>query len=84
MSAVELRVVGGGSKNPLWRQIIADAFQLPLRCSPFAILGQALRISGHCCSMYHSQHHDALRYEACLSHGRHELVDLWPRCCQTK
>ena len=27
----ELRVVGGGSKNRLWRRIVADAFQLPLR-----------------------------------------------------
>jgi sugar (pentulose or hexulose) kinase len=28
VSARELRVVGGGSKNPLWRRIIADAFQV--------------------------------------------------------
>lgn len=27
----ELRAVGGGSRNPLWRQVIADAFQLPVR-----------------------------------------------------
>lgn len=27
----ELRIVGGGSKNRAWRQIIADSFQLPLR-----------------------------------------------------
>jgi sugar (pentulose or hexulose) kinase len=27
----ELRVVGGGSKNPLWRQIVADVFQLPVK-----------------------------------------------------
>jgi xylulokinase len=27
----ELRLVGGGSKNPLWRQIVADVFQLPVR-----------------------------------------------------
>ena len=31
VTANELRIVGGGSKNPLWRQIIADSFQLPLR-----------------------------------------------------
>lgn len=29
--AQELRLVGGGSRNELWRQIIADAFQLPVR-----------------------------------------------------
>jgi xylulokinase len=27
----ELRVVGGGSKNALWRQIVADVFQLPVK-----------------------------------------------------
>ena len=31
VTANELRIVGGGSKNQLWRQIIADSFQLPLR-----------------------------------------------------
>lgn len=31
VTANELRLVGGGSKNPLWRRIICDAFQLPLR-----------------------------------------------------
>lgn len=32
LKARELRLVGGGSKNPLWQQIVADAFQLPVRC----------------------------------------------------
>lgn len=27
----ELRLVGGGSKNSLWRQIVADVFQLPVK-----------------------------------------------------
>lgn len=31
LQPTELRVVGGGAKNALWRQIIADAFQLPVR-----------------------------------------------------
>lgn len=31
VSAQELRLVGGGSKNQLWRRIIADSFQLPIR-----------------------------------------------------
>ena len=30
VQAQELRVVGGGSKNPLWRRVIADAFQVQL------------------------------------------------------
>ena len=25
----EVKVVGGGSKSPLWRQILADAFDVP-------------------------------------------------------
>ena len=25
-----LRLVGGGSKNPLWRQMVADALQVPV------------------------------------------------------
>ena len=46
VSANELRVVGGGSKNRLWRQIIADSFQLPLRFPTepeSAALGAALQ-----------------------------------------
>ncbi|KAK9817151.1 hypothetical protein WJX72_010395 [[Myrmecia] bisecta] len=42
----ELRVVGGGSKNRLWRRIIADSFQLPLRFPTepeSAALGAALQ-----------------------------------------
>ena len=27
----EIRLVGGGSKNTLWQQIVADVFQLPVR-----------------------------------------------------
>lgn len=29
-AATQLRLVGGGSKNALWRQIVADIFQLPV------------------------------------------------------
>ncbi|GMH33976.1 hypothetical protein BSKO_01810 [Bryopsis sp. KO-2023] len=42
----ELRVVGGGSKNELWRRIIADAFQIPLvfpKEPESAALGAALQ-----------------------------------------
>lgn len=44
--AKELRVVGGGSNNPLWRRIVADAFQLPLsfpKEPESAALGAALQ-----------------------------------------
>jgi hypothetical protein len=34
LRARELRLVGGGSKNVLWQQIVADVFQLPVRCAP--------------------------------------------------
>lgn len=30
LQARELRVVGGGARNPLWRRILADLFQAPL------------------------------------------------------
>ncbi|KAK9806681.1 hypothetical protein WJX73_007526 [Symbiochloris irregularis] len=46
VTAKELRIVGGGSKNRLWRRIIADAFQLPLRFPTepeSAALGAALQ-----------------------------------------
>ena len=29
--ATDLCLVGGGSRNTLWRQVLADAFQLPVR-----------------------------------------------------
>ena len=46
VKATEIRVVGGGSKNRLWRRIIADSFQLPLRFPTepeSAALGAALQ-----------------------------------------
>ena len=46
LAARELRVVGGGSRNPLWRRILADAFGAPLRfpAEPeSAALGAALQ-----------------------------------------
>eukprot|EP00884_Botryococcus_braunii_P017863 jgi/Botrbrau1/4760/Bobra.0137s0032.1 len=46
VTANEIRVVGGGSKSSLWRRIIADSFQLPLRIPTepeAAALGAALQ-----------------------------------------
>ncbi len=46
VDADELRLVGGASRNPVWRRILADAFQLPLRfpAEPeSAALGAALQ-----------------------------------------
>lgn len=46
LKATELRIVGGGSKNRLWRRIIADSFQLPLKFPTepeSAALGAALQ-----------------------------------------
>jgi xylulokinase len=46
LAARELRVVGGGSRNALWRRVLADAAQLPLRfpAEPeAAALGAALQ-----------------------------------------
>lgn len=46
VAADEIRLVGGGSRNPLWRRIVADLFQLPLRFpveAESAALGAALQ-----------------------------------------
>ena len=46
-----LRLVGGGSKNPLWRQMIADTLQVPITLPQepeSAALGAALQSSWVC------------------------------------
>ena len=46
-----LRLVGGGSKNPLWRQMIADTLQVPITLPQepeSAALGAALQASWVC------------------------------------
>jgi xylulokinase len=46
VEADELRVVGGASRNPVWRRVLADAFQLPLRFpveAESAALGAAMQ-----------------------------------------
>lgn len=51
LAATKLRVVGGGSKNMLWRRVVADAFQLPLSfpAEPeAAALGAALQAAAVC------------------------------------
>ena len=35
----EIRLVGGGAKSPLWRQMIADVFELPVVCPESAEAG---------------------------------------------
>lgn len=45
----ELRLVGGGAQNHLWRRVVADAFQLPLRIPAepeAAAFGAALQVGG--------------------------------------
>mmetsp|Transcript_4603 Transcript_4603/g.13232 ORF Transcript_4603/g.13232 Transcript_4603/m.13232 type:complete len:479 (+) Transcript_4603:228-1664(+) len=46
VEAKELRIVGGGSSNQLWCQIVADVFQLPVRApleAESAAMGAALQ-----------------------------------------
>ncbi|KAL1514897.1 hypothetical protein AB1Y20_003979 [Prymnesium parvum] len=46
----EVRLVGGGSKSPLWRRIIADSFQMRVACPAepeSAGLGAALQAAAH-------------------------------------
>lgn len=46
ISATSVRLVGGGSNNPLWRQVIADVLGLPVRLplvAESAALGAALQ-----------------------------------------
>jgi hypothetical protein len=42
----ELRLVGGGSKNKLWQQIVSDVFQLPVRWVDGLVDGHASSLSG--------------------------------------
>ena len=66
LGAEELRVVGGGSANRLWRRVVADAFQLPLRFpveKEAAALGAALQVGGPALLnslILHAALHDAL------------------------
>jgi sugar (pentulose or hexulose) kinase len=50
----ELRLVGGGARNRLWRQMVADVFQLPVRVpaeSESAALGAALQAGACVCGV---------------------------------
>jgi sugar (pentulose or hexulose) kinase len=51
----ELRLVGGGSKNKLWQQIVADVFQLPVRCGRYVC--QQLLLAVWCCNYSHVPRH---------------------------
>jgi sugar (pentulose or hexulose) kinase len=32
ITPTDIRLIGGGAKSPVWRQIVADVFNLPLAC----------------------------------------------------
>jgi len=78
VTANELRVVGGGSKNRLWRRIIADAFQLPLRfpAEPeSAALGGALQAAAVCAGVpvadYVAENEPPCEEEVRITHSGH-------------
>jgi xylulokinase len=67
ITARELRVVGGGARNPLWRRILADLFQVPLVFpaeAETAALGGALQaaaaVSGSSVAAFVGAHPPAL------------------------
>ncbi len=48
LKPTEVRLTGGGSKSPVWRQVLADVFQCPVVClstSEGAALGAAIQAS---------------------------------------
>lgn len=87
LAATELRVVGGGSNNKLWRRVVADAFQLPLRfpAEPeAAALGAALQAaavhSGTPVADYVAAHPPPLEPEALQP--AHEAAEAYRRAFQ--
>ena len=60
-----IRLVGGGSKSPLWRQLVADIMNTPVICteqSEAAALGAAIQAAW------------------CASAGQQTLADICQRC----
>ena len=57
----EIRLIGGGAKSPLWRQIASDVFNLPLQVPA---LDEAAAIGG------------AIQALACLYKGKESIEDL--------
>ena len=57
----EIRLIGGGAKSPLWRQIAADVFNLPLQVPA---LDEAAAIGG------------AIQALACLYKGKQTIEEL--------
>lgn len=71
VSASEIRLVGGGSQNPLWQRMIADCFQVPLRFpaeAESAAFGGALQAA----ALYSEQSPSTFlrRHEAILTEQR--------------
>lgn len=65
LQSQNIRLVGGGSKSPLWRQIVADVMNIPVVCteqSEAAALGAAIQAAW------------------CVGAGSQTLSDLCQRC----
>ena len=57
ISATEIRLTGGGSKSPIWRQVCADIFGVPTVClesAEGAALGAALQ-GAYACRIAHGE-----------------------------
>jgi ribulose kinase len=52
----EIRLVGGGSRNALWRKIIADVFQVKVCISQYSECAGAYGASIQSCAIFFNQH----------------------------
>lgn len=85
-AASELRVVGGGARNPLWRRILADLFGAPLafpREPETAALGAALQAaaaaSGADVAAFVTAHPPALEPERVVPREDPALLEAYAR-----
>ncbi|KAI8467892.1 MAG: Xylulokinase [Monoraphidium minutum] len=91
MTARELFLVGGGSKNALWQQIVADAFQMPVRLPlepESAALGAALQAgavhSGGRVAEFVAAHHPPVSEQVIQPNAAHKAAydEAYARHCQ--